>query len=88
MTNADDKARVLPSKHNQGGQAGEDILAISLGEMARELQNQSPHELLMAIADAAVSIIPGAEHSSISLVEGRRTVTVKAPTIELPRRVD
>lgn len=85
---SDDNTRGLPSEHDRGEQAGEDVLAIALGEMARELQNQTPHELLMAIAEAAVSIIPGAEHSSISLVEGRRTVTPKAPTSELPTRVD
>lgn len=88
MSSANDNTRGLPSEHDQGGQAGEDVLAITLAEMARELQNQSPQELLMAIAESAVAVIPGAEYGSISLVEGRRTVTAKAPTGELPTRVD
>lgn len=88
MTSANDNTRGLPSEHDQGGQAGKDVLAIALAEMARELQNQSPQELLMAIAESAAAVIPGAEHGSISLVEGHRTVTAKAPTGELPTRVD
>lgn len=58
MTSANDNTRGLPSAHDQGGQAGEDVLAIALAEMARDLQNQSPQELLMAIADSAVAVIP------------------------------
>lgn len=76
------------SEHYRGEAEGEDLLAMELAELARDLQDQSPQDLLGAIVRAAVQLIPGVEDGSISILLGRKTVTSQVPTSDLPSRVD
>ncbi len=78
-----------PSAQDTGSTAGEADLAISLGELARALeQRDDPEETLVAVVQAAVDLIPGVEEGSISVVLGREQVSSTAPSGDLPRRVD
>ncbi len=86
---ANDSTRREPSAQDSGSRAGEDELAISLGELARALeQRDDPEETLVAVVQAAVDLIPGVEEGSISVVIGRKEVSSTAPSGDLPRLVD
>lgn len=63
-------------------------LASELGQLARDLQEQPPEDMLEAIVQAAVNIIPGVEDGSISLVLGKKNLTSQAATSELPAQLD
>ncbi|SDE31376.1 GAF and ANTAR domain-containing protein [Auraticoccus monumenti] len=72
-----------------GRQGGEDLLARQLGEMARQLQGErDTGAMLDELVVAAVSLIPGADEGSISVVRGRRDITSSSASGDLPRRVD
>ena len=63
-------------------------LAMELGNLARELQQQSPDELLAAIVRSAIDLIPGVEGGSISVVTGRKEITAEGETGETSARID
>ncbi|MFF2243838.1 GAF and ANTAR domain-containing protein [Arthrobacter sp. NPDC058130] len=64
-------------------------LATQLGDLARELQQEDDvHAVLAGIVYAALDLIPGTAHASISLVTGRKQVDSEAASGDLPRRVD
>ena len=76
-----------------GGPAGSDTdqdLGELMGRLARSLQDEhgDVEATLQAITAAAVVSIPGAEHCSISYVSGHGTVESRAPTGDLPQRLD
>jgi ANTAR domain/GAF domain len=86
---ADNSGRGEPSTQDTGSALGEDVLATSLGELARTLQRAiTPEDSLKRIVDAAVALIPGVADASISTVLGRKRVDSVAPSGALPRRVD
>ncbi|QCO99994.1 GAF and ANTAR domain-containing protein [Arthrobacter sp. 24S4-2] len=64
-------------------------LAIRLSELARELQQDDDvHAVLSGIVQAALDLIPGTAHASISLVTGSKKVDSEVASGELPRQVD
>src|SRR5690625_750432 len=63
-------------------------LASELGELARNLQEQPPEDMLEAIVQAAVNMIPGVKDGSISLVLGKKNLSSQAATSELPAQLD
>ena len=64
-------------------------LATQLSELARELQQENDVKaVLSGIVDAALDLVPGTAHASISLVTGRKKVDSEAASGELPRQVD
>ena len=68
---------------------GADALAIRLGDIARELQQQEdPDSVMAGIVHAALELVPHAAEASVSLVTGRRTLDSRAASSDLPRRVD
>ncbi len=86
---ANDGTRGEPAAQDTRSTAGEDELAISLGELARALERvDDPEETLVAVVQAAVDLIPGVEEGSISVVIGRKEVSSTAPSGDLPRLVD
>ena len=88
MTRPESETRGRPSSADTGT-ARSDELAESLGALARDLEEQDdPGEMLKQIVLAAVSLVPGAEEGSISVVAARRQVGSQAPTSELPVQVD
>lgn len=88
MTN-DDSEKGEASAHNQGTASGEDKLAVQLGELARAMQQEEKADDLLAVmVQAALQLIPGADEGSISEVVGRKQVGSRAPSGELPEKVD
>ncbi|MDQ0756397.1 GAF and ANTAR domain-containing protein [Arthrobacter sp. B3I4] len=64
-------------------------LAAQLGDLARELQQEEDvNSVLSGIVDAALSLIPGTAHASISLITGRKKIDSEVASGELPRLVD
>lgn len=64
-------------------------LADQLGELARELQQDTDFEqTLDTIVAAAVDLIPGTVAASISVVEHRQKIRARAHSSDLPVRVD
>lgn len=60
-----------------------------LADLARALQRRtSPQEVMDAVVEAAVALVPGAEHGSISLVTGRRGVFSAAVSSPVARDFD
>lgn len=71
------------------GSTGTDLLAETMGTLARNLEVQDDLDVMLAaIVDAAVAVIPGAEDGSISVITARRRVTSTAATSGLPIQVD
>jgi transcriptional regulator with GAF, ATPase, and Fis domain len=64
-------------------------LAEAFATIARELQAESgPEKTHEKITRAAVDIVEGCDHASISLIRWRRAITSVAATDEMPERVD
>ena len=64
-------------------------MADQLGELARELQQETDFaQVLARIVAAAVALIPGTGAGSISVVEGRRSMRSYAPSSGLAATVD
>lgn len=77
------------SLHDTGGYRGQDQLAQTLTEVARELERSgSPAATLEGIVKAAVQLVPGVDEASVSLVTGRRKIVSEAASGRLPRAVD
>jgi GAF domain-containing protein len=75
-------------KPAQGGSVSGE-LATRLSELARELQHEhDPDRVLSGIVQAAVQLIPGAAHASISVVTGRKNIDSPVASGDLPRKVD
>ena len=73
-------------KRNSRVSAG---LATQLSDLARELQQEGDvHAVLSGIVYAALDLIPGTAHASISLVTGRQKVDSEVASGDLPRSVD
>ena len=71
------------------GPGGLGDLAVRLSDLARDLQGEDDVEqTLLAIAAAAVSTVPGAQHASLSVVQRRREVHTRAWTDEACVKVD
>ena len=82
-------ARGRPSAQDTGSAAGQDDLALRLGELARSLEHEEDSAgTLASVVASAIDLIPGVEEASISVVTGRKRVTSQAASSELPRRVD
>lgn len=68
---------------------GRDALAIRLGAIARSLQNEEDQGLMLdEVIRAAVELVPGASHGSISRVIGREQVISEHSTGPLPVQVE
>lgn len=77
------------SSHNGGEATDHDVLARQLTDLARALHERAnPDDVLRTVVHAAVQLIPGVEEGSISVVLGRKDASSRAPSGELPSRVD
>ena len=77
-------ARGRPSPQSTGAVGDGEDLAHRLSEMARDLQRTpEPSEVMVRVVRAAVSLVPGAQGGSISLVRARRRITPEGPTGDL-----
>jgi transcriptional regulator with GAF, ATPase, and Fis domain len=66
-----------------------DLLAVRLGQLARELQHETDTSATLdAMVSAAVQLVPGAEEGSVSVVIARRFVDSHHATGPLPEQVD
>ena len=64
-------------------------LATQLSDFARELQRQTaPGDVLEVIVQRALTVVPGADEGSVSMVVRRRQVRAQAASSDLPRTVD
>ena len=76
-------------EQSSGGDTGRDELAQALGQLARDLQQQtSTEDTLTKVVETAIAMIPGAEEGSISVVAARKKVQSWAASDDLPRTVD
>ena len=66
-----------------------ELLAQQLSSLARRLEAEDdPALMLDEVVRGAVALIPGVEEGSISIVVGRKEVTSRHPSGELPEKVD
>lgn len=66
-----------------------DELAVRLGQLARSLQAEGDQELMLEeVIRAAVELVPGADHGSISRVIGRSQVIPEHSTGPLPVQLE
>jgi GAF domain-containing protein len=89
---------VTSERHNKRGETsggdtegvpGVDELAHQLSRLARELEQETdPDAVLLEVVAAAVTLIPGTDEASISMVTERRHITSQAPTSSLASDVD
>ncbi|MBJ2122634.1 GAF and ANTAR domain-containing protein [Arthrobacter sp. MSA 4-2] len=64
-------------------------MATELAELARSLQNQPDGDAVLAgFVHAALDLIPGADEGSVSVVLGRTNIGSRAPSGNLPERID
>ena len=88
MTEETTVNRGLPSSHH-GGNVRERDLATELAELARGLQHEPDSDAIFAgFVHAALDLIPGVDECSVSVVRGRKNVGSRAPSGELPTRID
>lgn len=84
-----DGNRPKVSNTRQGNSRVSATLATQLSDLARELhQEDDVHAVLSGIVQAALDLIPGTAHASISLVTGRRKIVSDIASGDLPRQVD
>jgi ABC-type transporter Mla subunit MlaD len=84
---AEDRAEDRGNPH--GASSVSSVLANQLSDLARELQQEDDvTAVLSAIVDAALDLIPGTAHASISLVTGRKKVDSQVASGDLARQVD
>jgi GAF domain-containing protein len=77
------------SAEDSGSAPQRNDLASELSELARTLQHGGgTDDVLDEVVRAAVSLIPGADDGSISVVLGRKDVISHSPSSDLPARVD
>ena len=77
------------SNTGQGNGRVSSELAAQLSDLARELQqDDAVHAVLSGIVQAALDLIPGTAHASISLVTGRKKVDSEVASGDLARQVD
>jgi GAF domain-containing protein len=68
---------------------GRDVLAGQLGSLARSLQHEKdPERILATMVRGAITLIPGVEDGSISVVHDRRNIGSRAPSSALAEQVD
>ncbi len=80
--------RGMPSSQH-GGVMRERDLATELAELARSLQQEPDGDAVLAgFVRAALELVPGADEGSISVVQGRKNIGSRAPSSELPKRID
>ncbi|WP_258062216.1 GAF and ANTAR domain-containing protein [Arthrobacter sp. B0490] len=80
--------RGMPSAHFSGVGRERD-LATELAEVARSLQQEPDGDaILEGFVHAALELVPGADEGSVSVVLGRKNVGSRAPSSDLPRRID
>lgn len=78
-----------PSASNEGNAAHQDDLAVHLSKLARSMQNEEdPDDILQSMVHAAIELIPGVEQGSVSVVMGRKDVSSRAASSDLPKRID
>lgn len=83
------KGQGQPSSSDTGDAAGQDELAVHMGELARALQQEDTlQDTLQGIVAAAVDTVPGAQYAGISEVKARREINTPAWTEELVRAAD
>ncbi|WP_104168006.1 GAF and ANTAR domain-containing protein [Arthrobacter sp. SX1312] len=82
------KGRGRPSSHH-GDNDRERDLATELAELARSLQQEPDSDAILAgFVHAALDLIPGVDEGSVSVVTGRKNVGSRAPSGDLPVRID
>ena len=69
--------------------APQDEIALRLSELARSLQRENSEDaVLERLVRTAVTLVPGADEASITLVTGRHKVQSRAPSGDLARTLD
>ncbi|WP_258062471.1 GAF and ANTAR domain-containing protein [Arthrobacter sp. B0490] len=69
--------------------APQDDIALRLSKLARSLQRQDSEDaVLERLVRTAVTLVPGADEASITLVTGRHKVQSRAPSGNLARTLD
>ncbi|MBG6223901.1 transcriptional regulator with GAF, ATPase, and Fis domain [Arthrobacter sp. CAN_A2] len=80
--------RGMPSSQ-YGGSARVRDLATELAELARSLQQEPDTDAILGgFVHAALELIPGVDEGSVSVVLGRRNIGARAPSGDLPVRID
>ncbi|WP_247827625.1 GAF and ANTAR domain-containing protein [Arthrobacter antioxidans] len=78
----------MPSSQ-YGGNERERDLATELAELARGLQQEPDSDAILGgFVHAALELIPGVDEGSVSIVLGRRAIGCRAPSGDLPVRID
>jgi GAF domain-containing protein len=82
-------ARPAISEIRNKNSADSEVLATQLSELARELQQEDDvHAVLASIVHAALDLIPGTAHASISLITARKKIDSEVASGEFPRQLD
>lgn len=85
----DDDVQGRPSAQRTGSTTGLNELAERLTALARDLENERDTEGTLAlVVQNAITLIPGADEASISVVEGRRDIESRVPSGPLAAAVD
>ncbi|MHA7284549.1 GAF and ANTAR domain-containing protein [Arthrobacter sp. TMS2-4] len=80
--------RGMPSSHHEGGERKRD-LATELAELTRSLQQEPDSDAILGgFVHAALDLIPGVDEASVSVVLGRKNIGSRAPSGNLPERID
>ncbi len=88
MTDESRVKRGMPSSQH-GGNLRERDLATELAELARGLQQEPDTDaILSGFVHAALELIPGVDEGSVSVVLGRKEIGSRAPSGNLPVRID